>query len=140
MSPIFFTVDRSLPLMVIPNVKSHLDGHSVLTYTYDVFFNDAENDPTRVVNNEMVLKDKLDDPNYPNQAADYQHTFAVLEALPCDLFLGAHGAYFGMKTKYPRLQPGATNPFIDPTGYHTYVEERKTTFEKQLAEASAATH
>ncbi len=83
-----------------------------------------------------------DDPNYPNQAADYKHTFAVLEALPCDLFLGAHGAYFDMKTKYPKLQPGAASPFIDPTGYHAYVAERKATFEKQLAEASTtpATH
>ena len=73
------------------------------------------------------------DPNYPNQAADYKHTFAVLEGLPCDLFLGAHGAYFGMDAKYPRLQPGAANPFIDPDGYRAYVQERKALFEKKLA-------
>jgi metallo-beta-lactamase class B len=73
-----------------------------------------------------------DDPNYPAQAADYKHTFEVLEALPCDLFLGAHGAYFGMDAKYPRIQPGATNPFIDPDGYRAYVQERKAKFEQEL--------
>ncbi len=76
-----------------------------------------------------------DDPNYPNQASDYKHTFAALEALPCDLFLGAHGAYFGMAAKYPKLKPGAANPFIDPAGYHAYVQERKANFERELAKA-----
>jgi metallo-beta-lactamase class B len=74
-----------------------------------------------------------DDPNYPTQAADYQHTFAVLEGLPCDIFLGAHGAYFGMDAKYPKLQPGAASPFIDPVGYRAYVQERKAKFERELA-------
>jgi metallo-beta-lactamase class B len=73
------------------------------------------------------------DPSYPNQAADYRHTFAVLEGLPCDLFLGAHGAYFGMAAKLTRLAPDAANPFIDPAGYHAYVAERKAKFEQQLA-------
>jgi len=77
-----------------------------------------------------------DDPNYPNQASDYKHTFAVLEALPCDLFLGAHGGYFGMAAKYPKLKPGAANPFVDPASYRAYVQERKANFEKELAKAT----
>src|SRR5262245_13143638 len=36
---------------------------------------------------------------YPQIAADYQKMFDVLKTLPCDIFLGAHGAYFGMETK-----------------------------------------
>ena len=31
-------------------------------------------------------------PSYPEMAADYEHCFRVLRELPCDLFLGAHGA------------------------------------------------
>src|ERR1700691_3093253 len=38
--------------------------------------------------------------NNPGIADDKVKTFAVLKSLPCDLFLGAHGAYFGMKAKY----------------------------------------
>ncbi len=43
--------------------------------------------------------------NYPGIADDYVKTFAALKSLPCDLFLGAHGAYFGLSAKYPR-DPG----------------------------------
>ena len=45
--------------------------------------------------------------NYPRIADDYVKTFAVLKSLPCDLFLGAHGAYFGMMAKYEKMKAGA---------------------------------
>src|SRR5262249_1291917 len=70
---------------------------------------------------------------YPQIADDYVKTFARLKALPCDLFLGAHGAYFNLKEKYPKLKPGAANPFIDPAGYQAYVAERQGAFEKEWA-------
>ena len=74
--------------------------------------------------------------NYPGIADDYVKTFAALKSLPCDLFLGAHGAYFGLSAKYPQIQaaktqPGAANPFIDPEGYKAYVAERESTFRKE---------
>jgi metallo-beta-lactamase class B len=69
--------------------------------------------------------------NYPQIADDYVKTFAVLKSLPCDLFLGAHGAYFGMKAKYEKLQSGEPTPFIDPAGYKTYVAEREASFRKE---------
>jgi len=69
--------------------------------------------------------------DYPQIAQDYVKTFKVLKGLPCDLFLGAHGAYFGMKAKYEKLKAGETNPLIDPEGYKAYVSEREATFEKE---------
>jgi metallo-beta-lactamase class B len=69
--------------------------------------------------------------NYPGIANDYVKTFAALKSLPCDLFLGAHGAYFGMAAKYERMKAGAANPFIDPDGYKAYVAEREATFQKE---------
>ena len=69
--------------------------------------------------------------NYPEIADDYAKTFVVLRNLPCDLFLGAHGAYFGMKVKYERMKAGAANPFIDPDGYKAYGSERDSTFRKE---------
>jgi metallo-beta-lactamase class B len=69
--------------------------------------------------------------NYPGIAEDYVKTFAVLKSLPCDLFLGAHGAYFGMKAKYEKMKAGSKDAFIDPEGYKAYVAERDDTFRKE---------
>jgi metallo-beta-lactamase class B len=69
--------------------------------------------------------------NYPRIAEDYVKTFEVLKSLPCDIFLGAHGAYFGLLAKYPRLKAGSANPFIDPDGYKAYVAEREGAFRRE---------
>jgi len=77
-------------------------------------------------------------PNYPGIANDFIHTFQVLRALPCDIFLGAHGSYYGMQEKYARLQAGAaTNPFIDPAGYRRYIDRAQQAFAEQLAREKA---
>jgi metallo-beta-lactamase class B len=66
--------------------------------------------------------------DYPAIAMDYEKTFEVLKALPVDLFLGAHGIYYGMEAKYARLGKSEVNPFIDPEGYLRYVTEREGAF------------
>lgn len=71
--------------------------------------------------------------DYPGIADDYVKTFAVLKGLHCDLFLGAHGAYFNMLDKIGKMKPGAENPFIDPAGYKAYVDERENTFRTEWA-------
>jgi metallo-beta-lactamase class B len=69
--------------------------------------------------------------DYPEIAADYAKTFRLLKSLPCDIFLGAHGNYYGMEAKYARLQKDPnTNPFVDPEGYQAYVEERAKSFQE----------
>src|ERR1700722_4054590 len=70
---------------------------------------------------------------YPQIADDYVKTFVVLKSLPCDIFLGAHGGYFDLKTKYEKMKAGATDAFIDPAGYKAYVAERDDTFRKEWA-------
>jgi len=37
---------------------------------------------------------------YPEIARDYERGFQVLKSLPCDVFLGAHGAYYDMEAKH----------------------------------------
>jgi metallo-beta-lactamase class B len=76
---------------------------------------------------------------YPGIAADYAKMFRVLKALPCDFFLGAHGSYYDMEAKYPRLKDGSANPFIDPDGYKKYVAQTEQAFETELAKQKAAT-
>ncbi|MGO9934348.1 MAG: subclass B3 metallo-beta-lactamase [Steroidobacteraceae bacterium] len=71
--------------------------------------------------------------SYPSIAADYRRTFVVLKSLPCDIFLGAHGAYFGMLAKLDRIKSGATeNVWVDPVGYQAAVAEREQAFETEL--------
>ncbi len=74
---------------------------------------------------------------YPNIALDYERTFRVLNALPCDVFLGAHGSYYDMEAKFARLKQGGTNPFVDPEGYKSYVAEREQAFRAELKKQSA---
>ena len=76
---------------------------------------------------------------YPQIAADYVKTFALLKSLPVDLFLGAHGAYFNLKDKLPKMT-GGSNPFVDPAGYKAYVAEREQAFEKELAKQRGEAH
>ena len=66
---------------------------------------------------------------YPEISEDFARTFKVLKSLPCDIFLGAHGNYYGMEAKSAKLKTiGAENPFIDPEGYKTYVEDREKAY------------
>jgi len=69
---------------------------------------------------------------YPEIADDYEKSFAVLKSLPCDIYLGAHGSYFGMKDKYTRWAAGDKNAFIDPDGYKAYINQVQQGFEKRL--------
>lgn len=73
---------------------------------------------------------------YPQIAADYQHGFKVLKSLQCDVFLGAHGGYFGLQQKYARLKAGDPNAFIDPLGYRNYIDDREQAFEAELKRQS----
>jgi metallo-beta-lactamase class B len=75
---------------------------------------------------------------YPQIAQDYERGFAVLKRLPCDVFLGAHGSYYGMEAKFARMKPGAANPFVDPDGYKSYVAEREQAFLAELKRQSEA--
>jgi metallo-beta-lactamase class B len=73
---------------------------------------------------------------YPQIAQDYEHMFSVLKALPCDVFLGAHGNYYGMEAKYAKLGHSNENPFIDPEGYKSYLSEREHAFHEELKKQS----
>lgn len=69
---------------------------------------------------------------YPAIASDYERTFQVLRGLPVDIFLGAHGGYFDLQSKYVRLQAGDRRAFVDPEGYKRYVTERESAFRREL--------
>jgi metallo-beta-lactamase class B len=94
--------------------------------TYDVVVIGSPN-----VNPGYVLVNNRD---YPEIADDFAATFKTLENLPCDVFLGAHGGYYGMIDKYERSQrEPKKNPFVDPEGYRKYVAEKEKAFRDTLA-------
>jgi len=64
-------------------------------------------------------------------------TFDVLEHLPCDVFLGAHGSFYGLQAKYLNLQKGGENPFIDPAGFKAYLDEKEKAFTTELTAQKA---
>ena len=70
---------------------------------------------------------------YPQIATDYEHMWSVLKSLPCDIFLGAHGAYFDMEAKYTRMKPDGGNPFVDAEGYKKFVADKEQEFRTELA-------
>jgi metallo-beta-lactamase class B len=75
--------------------------------------------------------------SYPGIVEDFQHTFVTLHALPCDVFLGAHGGYFDMLTKLEHYKDKGPRVFIDPTGYKDFVADAERTFEKALRDQQA---
>ena len=77
--------------------------------------------------------------SYPGIVQDFQHTFAVLRGLPCDVFLGAHGGYFDMLTKLEHYPQNGPRVFIDPAGYKRFVAETQDVFQQTFRKQHAAT-
>jgi metallo-beta-lactamase class B len=75
---------------------------------------------------------------YPGITEDFERTFQVLKSLSCDYFLGAHGSYFDMETKYAKRKAGDSAAFIDPEGYKNFVADRERAFQTELAKQKAA--
>src|SRR4051812_8997993 len=72
--------------------------------------------------------------HYPEIAEDFARTFQVLKGLPCDVFLGAHGGYYGMVAEYERARRESdSNPYVDPEGYRDYVAQKEKAFRDTLA-------
>ncbi len=71
---------------------------------------------------------------YPGITSDFEHTFAILRALPCDIFLGAHGVYFDMLSKLDRLAKEGSSVWIDPGGYRSAIREHEGAYRKELAQ------
>lgn len=85
----------------------------------------------------------LNNSYYPQIVSDYEHSFAVLQKLPCDVFLSNHAEFFHLSEKLAESkQPGRlSNPFIDPGEMQRFVAESKVDFEAELRkEKSAKAH
>ena len=64
MTPIFFTVGNNRPVKVIPNTQAQVDGHPVLTYTYNVYSKAETDDLENALQESELLLEKKLDPSY----------------------------------------------------------------------------
>ena len=69
---------------------------------------------------------------YPDITADFDRTFATLNALPCDIFLGAHGGYFRLLGKLDRAAKEGISVWEDASGYREAVGKAASTYRKNL--------
>lgn len=114
----------------------HTPGHTrgCTTWTMKVRGDDAKELLAVIVGSPNVNSgyQLLNNPKYPNMAADFARAFKIWKELPADLFLGAHGAYYDMEDKYKKLGPGKPNPFIDRAGYQAYIADREKAYLDKL--------
>jgi metallo-beta-lactamase class B len=116
-------------------------GHTKGTTTWTMDVNEAGKRLHVVIVGSPNVLDSyrlIDNKAYPRIANDFLHQFEVLKALPCDVFLGAHGQSFGLKEKYARWKAGDKQAFVDPDGYGRYVDRKQRDFESALKKQQAA--
>ena len=76
---------------------------------------------------------------YPGITTDFDRAFATFKALPCDIFLGAHGVYFDLLAKHDRLATVGPSVWIDPDGYAKAVADHEADYRQELAREQNAT-
>jgi metallo-beta-lactamase class B len=75
----------------------------------------------------------------PAIAAELDHSFKVVRALPCDVPLGDHPAQYSMHAKYAKIQDGA-NPFIDKANCLAEADIQEAMYHAVLDEQQKAAH
>jgi len=84
-----------------------------------------------------ILGKLIDNEEYPEIADDFVASFAKARALPVDVFLGSHGFFYDMESKYQKSltrAAGEPNPFIDHAGYLRYIDQQEQAFRSALEE------
>ncbi|HXD17939.1 MAG TPA: subclass B3 metallo-beta-lactamase [Vicinamibacterales bacterium] len=74
----------------------------------------------------------------PAVAAQFERTFKVVRALPCDVPLGDHPAQYRMLEKHAKLAARGANPFIDAANCDLEADIQEAMFRATLAQQQAA--
>jgi metallo-beta-lactamase class B len=69
---------------------------------------------------------------------EFNRSFPLVRALPCDVPLGDHGAQYNMQEKFARAKSGGRNPFIDPETCTFEADIEEAMFRAILAEQQKA--
>lgn len=77
--------------------------------------------------------DLIRHPKYPHIVEDFQHSFAVVVALPCDIPLAPHPGMVNFWERVAKRQHGDANAMLDPAGCRAYATDARASFKAQLA-------
>ena len=116
-------------------------GHTQGCTTWTTVQREQEQALHVVFNCSMSVPDEyrvLGNPRYPRAADDYERSFRVLRALPCDVMLGPHASFFQQDERRARMTDGAPNPFIDPAACGAYLDRSEQAFRAHLEKERAA--
>jgi metallo-beta-lactamase class B len=75
----------------------------------------------------------------PAIAAELDRSFKLVRGLPCDVPLGDHPAQYRMLEKYPKLQSGGPNPFVDGANCLLEADVQEAMYKAVVAEQQNAT-
>jgi metallo-beta-lactamase class B len=74
----------------------------------------------------------------PASIEQFNRSFKVVRAMPCDVPLGDHPAQYRMLEKHPMLRPGGPNPFIDAANCNLETDIMEAMFRAALDEQQQA--
>lgn len=80
----------------------------------------------------------LGNPKYPSIVKDFEYSFAMVAALPCDIALGPHPQMVEFWQRVAKREHGDADALIDPAGCRAYANGARERFAAQLAKQRAA--
>jgi metallo-beta-lactamase class B len=79
----------------------------------------------------------IGNPKYPGIVKDYEHSFVLVAALPCDIPLAPHPEMVDFWERVAKRKQGDADALIDPAGCRTYAKDARESFEAKLAKQRA---
>jgi metallo-beta-lactamase class B len=75
----------------------------------------------------------IGNPKYPDIVKDYDHSFALIAALTCDIPLAPHPDMVDFWERVAKREQGDADALIDPAGCRAYAQDARANFKAQLA-------
>ena len=75
----------------------------------------------------------LGNPKYPNIIKNFQHSFALVARLPCDIPLAPHPDMVNFWGRVDKRKQADVNALVDPMGCRAYAKDARESFEAELA-------
>lgn len=79
----------------------------------------------------------IGNPKYPNIVRDFEHSFAMVGALPCDIALNPHPEAVDFWERVAKREQGDADALVDSSRCHAYAKAARESFEAQLAKQRA---
>ncbi|QJR09240.1 Metallo-beta-lactamase L1 type 3 [Usitatibacter rugosus] len=71
-------------------------------------------------------------PKYPDIVKDFEHGFAVVEALPCEIALAPHPGMVSFWQRVAKRDQGDADALMDSTVCRAYAKDARESFAKEL--------